>query len=306
VLGQQDVGHRVVVRRFVGISDDRPLYSDALGELLEIDGTGLTVATARGPVRVALADVRAAKRVPPKKDIAGLERVASRCWPAVERDRLGEWELRASAGWTGRGNSALPLGDPGLPLPAAIEAVTRWYAERGLPARVNVPLPVAALVDAELTARDWARSVPTLVQTAPLADIQSVGAPVRLAEEPDEAWLAMVGGWKGRLPEVARQILTGPPDVRFASVVEAGRLVAVGRGALVSGYLQIALIHVTPAARRRGLAAQVTRTLAEWGGAAGGHTAFLQVESTNAGAVALYASLGFTTHHRYVTRTLSA
>jgi N-acetylglutamate synthase len=255
---------------------------------------------------VALADVRAAKRVPPRKDIAGLERIASRAWPAVERDRLGEWELRASAGWTGRGNSALPIGDPGLSLPAALEAVTGWYADRGLPPRVNVPLPLAAPIDAFLTGRDWARSAPTLVQTAPLDAIGEPVADVRLDPAPDEDWLAMVGGWKGRLPEAARQILTGPDLVRFGSVRDNGHLVAVGRGALVSGYLQIALVHVATGARRRGLAAQVTRALAGWAGAEGGHTAFLQVESTNAGALSLYAGLGFTTHHRYVTRTLTA
>ncbi len=306
MLGPQDVGHRVVVRRFVGIRGNRPLFSDALGELLEIDGAGLTVATARGPVRVALADVQAAKRVPPRKDIAGLERIASRAWPAVERDRLGEWELRASAGWTGRGNSALPIGDPGRSLPDALEAVAGWYAARGLPPRVNVPLPLAAPVDAFLTTRDWARSAPTLVQTAPLDAIGEPTSEVDLAPAPDDEWLAMVGGWKGRLPEVARRILTGPELVRFGSVREHGRLVAVGRGALVSGYLQLALIHVAPDARRRGLAARVTRALAGWAGAEGGHTAFLQVESTNAAARSLYAGLGFTTHHRYVTRTLTA
>jgi ribosomal protein S18 acetylase RimI-like enzyme len=40
--------------------------------------------------------------------------------------------------------------------------------------------------------------------------------------------------------------------------------------------------------------------LARWAGQAGAETAYLQVESTNAAAVALYAKLGFRTHHRYV------
>ena len=36
MLRRQDVGHRVVVRRIVGIREDRPLFTDALGELVEL------------------------------------------------------------------------------------------------------------------------------------------------------------------------------------------------------------------------------------------------------------------------------
>jgi len=38
VLRRQDVGHRVVVRRIVGVSPERTLYSDALGELVDLSG----------------------------------------------------------------------------------------------------------------------------------------------------------------------------------------------------------------------------------------------------------------------------
>jgi N-acetylglutamate synthase len=65
VLGPQDVGHRVVVRRIVGIRDNRPLYSDLLGVLTVFDDDSLTVATSKGEVRVPIATVVAGKRVPP-------------------------------------------------------------------------------------------------------------------------------------------------------------------------------------------------------------------------------------------------
>jgi hypothetical protein len=55
-----------------------------------------------------------------------LERAAARHWQAPEQEPLGQWLLRAAQGFTGRANSALPLGDPGRPLPAAIAAVTGW------------------------------------------------------------------------------------------------------------------------------------------------------------------------------------
>ena len=45
-----------------------------------------------------------------------LERMAAAHWRGTEEEWLGEWLLRAADGFTGRANSALPLGDPGRPL----------------------------------------------------------------------------------------------------------------------------------------------------------------------------------------------
>ena len=49
----------------------------------------------------------------PDPRIQDLERAAALHWQAPETERLGEWRLRAADGFTGRANSALPLGDPG-------------------------------------------------------------------------------------------------------------------------------------------------------------------------------------------------
>ncbi len=307
MLGPQDVGFRVVVRRIVGIRGNRPQFSDVLGELVEYDGTGVTVAARHGRQRIPHAEIHAAKRVPRSApEIIALERAADLAWPAPTREPLGEWTLQAAEGFTGRANSALPLGRPGMDRDAAIDAVVRWYAERGLPARINVPLPVCAALDAALTARGWARSPDILVQTAPVAAILAAAPPradlppVRLAPAPDDDWLAVVTTRKSGLPAAAWHVLTAPPAVRFASV---GRNVAVARGAVVDGRLHLGLLEVADHARRQGLARHVTRALAEWGAAEGAGTGFLQVDSTNTAAVGLYASLGFTTHHEYVTRT---
>ncbi len=306
MLGPQDVGYRVVVRQIVGIRDNRPLFSDALGELVDYDDRGVTIATPSGPRRVEHGAIQAAKRVPRSaREVTRLERLASDAWPAPVRERLGDWELRAADGWTGRANSALPLGDPGLDRAAAIDAVTRWYTARGLPARITVPVPPCTALDADLTARGWARSPVSLVLTAPVDRILAGTSdradlpPVVLAPAPDDAWLAVVSARKNGLPPAARQVLTGPALVRFASV-ERDR--AVARGAVVDGHLHLALLEVAPDARGRGLARQVTRALVEWAAAHQVSTAFLQVEAHNAAARALYTRLGFTVHHPYATR----
>ncbi|MGC4860752.1 GNAT family N-acetyltransferase [Micromonospora sp. DT68] len=345
MLRQQDVGHRIVVRRIVGVREGRPLFSDALGELVELSETHLTLATAKGNLRVPVAQVHRAKRVPPTRrptaaSVVALERAADEAWPAPTRSRLGEWLLRSAEGWTGRANSALPIGDPDRPLPAAVDAVERWYAEQGQPAIINTPLPLAAPVGAELDARGWTTRPPTLVQTAPLP-LPSIAAPekgdtsgaaatpdggrldatpadqgpagdvgrlgdavVELVTAPTEEWLAIAAGRKGGLPDAARHVLTAVDQVRFAHVYADGTLVAIGRGTVTGQgrWLGLSLIEVLPAARRQGLARRVIDALAEWGASAGATHVFLQVEQRNTAAVALYRRLGFTTHHTYLTR----
>jgi N-acetylglutamate synthase len=67
VLGPQDVGHRVVVRSIIGVRDGRPFMTDALGTLISITDTELTVDTRAGPVTIRRTAVVAAKRVPPRR-----------------------------------------------------------------------------------------------------------------------------------------------------------------------------------------------------------------------------------------------
>ncbi|MFG3557637.1 GNAT family N-acetyltransferase [Micromonospora sp. NPDC047557] len=318
MLRQQDVGHRIVVRRIVGIREGRPLFSDALGELVELSETHLTLATAQGPLRVPVAQVHRAKRVPPTRRptaaaVVALERAADEAWPAPTRGRLGDWLLRSAEGWTGRANSALPIGDPDRPLAAAVDAVERWYADQGQPAMINTPLPLAAPVGAELDERGWDSRPPTLVQTAPLPLATPThgvpaggprGAVVEVTTAPSDEWLAIAAGRKGGLPDAARHVLTAVDQVRFAHAYVDGTLVAIGRGAVTGPgrWLGLSLIEVLPTLRRQGLARRVIDTLVAWGASAGATHAFLQVEQHNAAAVALYRALGFTTHHTYLTR----
>lgn len=305
-----------MVRRIVGIREGRPLFSDALGELVELSETHLTLATAQGPLRVPVAQVHRAKRVPPTRRptaaaVVALERAADEAWPAPTRGHLGDWLLRSAEGWTGRANSALPIGDPDRPLPAAVDAVERWYAERDQPAMINTPLPLAAPVGAELDERGWGTRPPTLVQTAPLplAALAVTAAPavdtiLELATAPSAEWLAVAAGRKGGLPDAARHVLTAVDQVCFAHVYVDGALVAIGRGTVTGEgrWLGLSLIEVLPPARRQGLARRVVDALAAWGASLGATHAFLQVEQRNTAAIALYRTLGFVTHHTYLTR----
>ncbi|CAM5253709.1 GNAT family N-acetyltransferase OS=Streptomyces tendae OX=1932 GN=GUR47_15200 PE=4 SV=1 [Streptomyces tendae] len=268
-------------------------------------------------VRVAESDLVAGKVVPaaparrrgPAASYEELARVAARAWRPVESERLGAWELRAAAGFTRRANSALPLGDPGLPLDEALTAVRRWYGERGLPAYVQTATGAVGteeLLCAELERRGWVREVTAEVWTGPLAPVADLaeGSGVVLSRDADEAWLARYRR-KG-VSEVALRVLNSGPSVWFAKVPGAdadvdarGTPAAIGRCVVDGRWASFAAVEVDPALRRRGLATEVMAALARRALDEGASAAWLQVETDNAGARALYARMGFAAHHAY-------
>jgi ribosomal protein S18 acetylase RimI-like enzyme len=300
----------VVVRRFVGFRDDRPQFADILGNLAEFGDTSLTVETSHGLVVVPLAEVHRAKVVPARRgptarEVAALELAAAEAWPPQVVEELGAWRLRAAGGYTGRANSALPVGDPGRPLPQALDAVTAFYRRQGLPPQVDVPLPLASAVERELRGRGWTAECTVEVQVCPLDELIAAtpdGAAFALSPDLTPQFLGMVADALGPLPEAARHVLTAVPEVVFAERYdEDGALLARGRGTVTGGgrWLGVYAVETSAAARRRGLGREAMGALARWGAQRGATDVFLQVESQNTAALAMYAALGFSRHHHY-------
>lgn len=238
--------------------------------------------------------------------IAELEAAAAQGWRAPEEAALGGWLLRAAEGFTGRANSALAVGDPGLPLAGALTAVCDWYATRGLPPMVAVPHPLGRPGDSHvgrfLGQRGWGvRPGPAVVMTAATAEVARSG-PADAAElrpEPDQAWLDLYH-YRGRqLPPIARRLLLSAPFQAFASIRHDGGTVAIGRVAVAAGWGGLTAVEVHPGYRRAGLATAITAALAGAAAGQGAGRLYLQVEEANTPALALYARSGFTGHHGY-------
>jgi len=287
------------------------VFTDLLGHLVEFSETHLTVRTRHGDVAVPTTEIARAKRVPDQRRLSAteaLEVAAAHGWPAADQGRLGDWWLRATGGWTMRANSALPVGEPGLPLDQAIDAVVGWYAARGLPAAVSVPLPLRAGLDAELERRGWTVKDPTVVMTAALDELDITRRPddVRLDPAPSPRWLAVTANRKKGLPQAALDVLTGPDQVRFATVPGDGDgVLATARGTVADPerrWLGLSLIETAEEARRQGYAQHVMGALVDWARTVGARDAYLQVLATNSAARALYERIGFRVHHRYQAR----
>lgn len=245
----------------------------------------------------------------PDRRIEDLERAAARHWQAPETEPLGEWLLRAAAGFTGRANSALPLGDPGLPLPEAVTAVEGWYRRRNLPPMIVLPEGAApGPLEDLLAERRWRpRPAPAFVMTADIAAVPACAADIRFAPEPDEAFLGLYRYRGQDLPPVARTLLMSAPWQAFGSIGRDGRpdgrpdgrTVACGRVSVDGDLGMITAVEVDPACRRRGLGTAITAGLAAAAARRGARRVLLQVETGNAAARALYARCGFCDSHRY-------
>lgn len=264
-------------------------------------------------VRIAESALVAGKTVPaaparrrgPAATFPELARATARAWQPPESERLGEWTLRAAGGFTRRANSALPLGDPGLPLDAALDRVRDWYAARELPAYVQAATGAAdtqELLCAELERRDWRREVSAEVRIAALAPIGDLDADVdavRLDRSFDEDWLRRYQRSGEPGPQVLKVLGSGP-SVWFASVPGTGDIpAAIGRCVVDGRWAGFMAVEVDPAHRRRGLATSVMTALARRALDEGASAAWLQVEADNGGARALYDGMGFAVHHHY-------
>ncbi|MHC3473825.1 GNAT family N-acetyltransferase [Streptomyces sp. 7R007] len=318
-----DVGKRVSVRRLSdpGVTEEK--FTDTVGVLTSWDDGVLLITRKSGEtVRIPESALVAGKVVPaaparrrgPAASYEELARVSARAWRPVESEWLGAWELRAASGFTRRANSVLPLGDPGLPLDEALEAVRRWYGDRGLPAYVQTATGAEGtqeLLCTELERRGWVREVTAELWVgalAPVAD-RAEAEGVVLSREADEAWLARYQR-KGVSEAALRVLGSGSahsgeagsgagPSVWFATVPGEPAPAAIGRCVVDGRWAGFAAVEVDPRLRRQGLASRVMSALARRALDEGASAAWLQVETDNAGARALYTGLGFTAHHAY-------
>jgi len=278
--------------------------TDVVGRVLTVDDGHVTVERRDGsPNVIALADIVAAKVVPPspvrsRRALAisadNLTRITSRGWPAILSEQLGDWELRAANGFTGRANSVAVHGDPGLPAAEAIAAVEEFYAANGLPALAQV----VTGSEGEKLFAGWrpveGRPGGAIVQVAELGDGFSVGDATIVDHASDE-WLALYHRVDD--PETARAVLEGPATVGFVSIGDP--IVAIGRVVVTGEWAGLACVEVAPDSRRQGLGGRIVDASIAWARQHGADKAYLQTMTDNVAALAMYDRYDFHTHHEY-------
>lgn len=286
-----------------------------IGEIVAADAERWSVRRRDGEIaEVSVAAIEAKREVPPGRSVttsaAEIEQIAAFGWRAIETARLGDWLLRASGGFTQRANSALAIGDPGVDLERAIDLASDWFAERGLPPRVLQIDGVSPNgLDRALQAHGWELGVEVHLMTGEVAhalrampnvihDVIGSGLELRLDEAPDDAWYGCyLDG--ASISDAGRQVVETHPAVVFASLREGDGAVAVARAAVDARWTGLFAVAVAPERRRAGLGAAITLATLKEAARRGGRHVYLQVEQTNAAAVALYERLNLRVHHNY-------
>jgi len=247
----------------------------------------------------------AGKGAPYSQRIIELEKLSDLTWPAERVIEYGKWRIRISDGFTMRANSTLPTGsaphgEPPSDLAEAVKYVTDLYRENGLTPTFTVPLPLYEELDKYLEDIGWKIKVGANYL---IRDIGSVDLTchseftVEISDNPSNSWLEI------RSDQALEKLMLRHP-ARYGAIKSGEEIIAVGRIATFGSWAIVARLFVDPAHRGKGLAKILMNHLMASASGDGATKIALQVDDENGAALALYQSMGFRTHHKYVTRTL--
>lgn len=221
-------------------------------------------------------------------------------WPAAAIHRAGGFLIREGKGGGKRVSAATPGAGP-LDIDTAIGAMralgqTPLFMLRGMDTALDADLEARgfAIVD---PVNLYAAPVDLIAAEVPRVTVFDVWEPLAISAE---IW-AEAGIGPARLAVMHR--VAGP---RTALLSRLGQMPA--GTAFVACDREVAMIHaleVRPEARRKGIAGQMMRHAANWAGRHGATHLALAVTQANAGANALYSSLGMQVVGQYHYRMAS-
>ncbi|MBS0338880.1 MAG: GNAT family N-acetyltransferase [Proteobacteria bacterium] len=239
----------------------------------------------------AAADIEAIER-------ATLDAVAPQRVEALEDEA---WLLPMDPGTIRRARSAVPLrheAPRGAPA-RLLERIEARYAAHGHPSQLRVAdLRCFDELRTAMTQRGYQPGKPTQTQTGTSRAmlVPGAGAPADVDAAPDAAWAQVFLGpgfdpvdGAGRV-----QALSRASSNLFASVRESGSTLAAGAISFSQGWASVHGMRTVQSARGRGLARRVLAGLAQAALQRGFERVFLQVETDNQAALALYLRAGFT------------
>jgi GNAT superfamily N-acetyltransferase len=227
-----------------------------------------------------------------------LQERAARALPADDVREVGGWRLRHTRGpswWIG---TVLPHGDaePGE-LARRIAEAEDFYAHHGTAARFQITPGVCPdTLDEALAERGYQRELTVSLKVAATGHL--LGRPpskrVRVDDRPSREWLETWHAVNGGDLDSERDLLRRVPNPSgYASVIDGGSVVAVGRAVADTGWAGVFGMATRPEARGKGAGRDVLAALANWAHARQAARMYLQVVSDNRPAVRLYEGAGF-------------
>ena len=243
----------------------------------------------------------AGKGAPLSLRIIELEKLSDLTWPALEIIEYGEWRLRISDGFSMRANSVLPIGEPPIDLASAVDEVTSIYRENNLKPPFSIPLPIFDELDRYLEKRGWNIKIDANFLIRDIGAIEVSGHPqfsIEILDYPSKEWLEV------NSDQPLEKIMLRYP-ARYGAIKSGEEVIAVGRIATLGSWSIVTRLFVNPSFRGKGLAKALMNNLLSAAVTEGATKVALQVDNENGAALALYQSMGFTTHHKFVYRILA-
>jgi GNAT superfamily N-acetyltransferase len=222
------------------------------------------------------------------------------------------WMVRLCPGKAKRARCVNALANGRLPFDEKLDVVRAAYREAGLPLIVRItPFSHPPDLDARLAAVGFSTLDDTrvMVRTSPLSALPEVALPggVQLQALEPEAFAELVGGLRGS-PAVqqrahAERLRLSPVPYRGFALQRDGETLACGQFAREGGMVGLYDVFTAPAHRGQGHAHALCASLLREARQQGAELAYLQVESDNAPARAVYRRLGFADAYPYHYRT---
>ena len=216
------------------------------------------------------------------------------------------WLLRVSPGKARRARSVNAHFGSTLPIADKIAYCERLYRARDLPMLFRItPFVQPASLAQELAARGYAAFDPTFVQVAPLAhppghrECDGVDMVTPGIDDFADAVALLQESTREQRDAYNERMSNTPQPARYLMARHEGRVVGVGTAMLEDGLAGIFSMATAPDMRKRGVASALLARLLAWSWEHGASHAYLQVESTNAPAIAVYRKFGFATAYAY-------
>ena len=247
----------------------------------------------------------------PLPGVSEIEAAGLRAWPAIDSAADGRWIMRAAGGYTKRANSVQSL-DPADDddVAARLERAVRWYRDRQLPPVFRVtPLAGPGTLAGLAAWTPFDRSLVLAMDLGP-ASSGAGDAPTLLKPAASE-WLTAQRQLQGydeptaeRLRRIVEQIKA--PARGLVSFGEDRQPAASALIVVVSGLSFTLNVVTAEAQRRQGHSRRLLLAAMAWARQAGARRAVIQVLATNAPAIALYESLGYSHVYDYHYRRLGS
>ncbi len=224
--------------------------------------------------------------------VAQIEAAAHRALAGERVERHG-WVLRIAPEQRSRRANSATTPVTGVVAPGAVDDVLAWYRARQAPPLIRVLSTSDPDVDRHLDAAGW--HIESLTQLL-VRSVEPASTPGTVVTgRPPPEWLAM----RARFGDPSHGVLgleSAGGEHEFGYVVTSSSVGRAVRDRDLVGVLDVATL---PGLRRSGGATGVMAALMAWGASRGAETCWLQVQSDNAPALALYARLGFHTEYEY-------